>query len=92
MVKEMLSVLMDGIKDSNMLMDYAEECDSQDVMIWFINHTKKRIEELGTDYAFIKTQIGLDQRVREGDAIAEALESHIEHEMENLKERIKSII
>lgn len=92
MVKEMLFVFMDGLADSNKMLDYAEECESQEVMSWFVNHSKKRMEELGTDYAYIRTQIGLDQRIREGDAIAEALESHMDKELEKLKERIKIFI
>lgn len=89
MVREMLTVLMDGIKDSNMLIDYYEESNTQDEETFFHNHAKKRAEEVMSDYTFIKTKIGLDQKAKEGDAIAEALDGHLIHEINNLKMRLQ---
>lgn len=42
MVRHMLSVLMDGIKDAGMFMDYAEEAEDQAEMSWFKNHAKEK--------------------------------------------------
>lgn len=88
MVREMLSVLMDGLKDANMLIDYCEDCSEPTHKNWFMNHAKKRYEELLSDYEYIKQQTGLIQKIHDGDAIAEALDGHIQHEMLELKKRM----
>lgn len=88
MVREILTVLMDGIKDANMLADYAHESEETEHKVWFLNHAKRRYEDLVSDYAFVKVNIGIEQKAREGDAIAEALAGHIEHEIADIKRKI----
>lgn len=88
MVKEMLWVLMDDIKDANMLMDYYEESDNPEDENFFHAHAKKRMDEVMSDYGIIKARINLDQKVREGDVIAEALNSHLDHEVMMLRQRM----
>lgn len=89
MVKEMLSVLMDGIKDAGMLLDYAYKAKMQedDTENWFTNHARKRIEELASDYQAINNEIGLEAKAAT-DEIACALMCHLKEEILQLKNRL----
>lgn len=94
MIKYMLSILMDGIKDAGMYMDYAEKAkheDDAEYMTWFKNHAKMRIDELARDYDYISNQIGLVEKVREGDEIAEALMSHLTYQMSEMTKRFNAL-
>lgn len=88
MVRELLSIVMDGINDTNMLLDYYEETDDPEMVNFYFNHAKKRYDEIIADFSFVKSHIGLEQKVREGDAIAEALHGHLQHEIMRIKNRM----
>lgn len=88
MVKYMLNVLMDGIKDANMLMDYATECDDDSkTMMWFKNHAKARLDMVTSDYNYINESLGLQEKARSGDEMADALVGHLNYEMRELNNR-----
>jgi len=88
MVKYMLTILMDGIKDSNMLMDYAEECANDlKAASWFKTHAKTRMDMVMNDYNFINEMVGLTEKARSGDEMADALISHLQYEMKELNSR-----
>ena len=88
MVKEMLSVFMDGITDANMLIDYWERAEVPEQKAWFSVHAKQRVEQLMNDFTFIKNQLELEMKVKEGDAIAEALHSHLNHQVMELRRKM----
>lgn len=92
--RAMLNVLMDGIKDANMWLDSAEiamEADKTEESNWFKSHAKKRIDALEMDYEYIKDSIGMVEKVKAGDEIAEALHQHILSQMDALKKRLESM-
>ena len=93
MVKYMLSILMDGIKDADMYIDYAIEAVDNDSPYsnWFKSHAKDRIDGLKSDYDFISREIHLSDKVKSGDDIAEALMCHLEYQMKSLTEKYNSI-
>ena len=50
MIKHLLAVLMDGITDTQMLLDYADACDGQPGRErWFKEHAEKLLEMLRRD-------------------------------------------
>ena len=87
MVKEMLEVLMDGIKDANMLLDYAAHAKAhQDNSYeWFKQHAKVRVDSVVDDYNKINMAIGLDQKAMAGDQIAESLRCYLKDQITDLK-------
>lgn len=88
MIKYMLTVLMDGIKDANMMMDYATECsDDPKAMTWFKNHAKSRLDMVTSDFNYINESVGLSEKARSGDEMADALMSHLQYEMRELNNR-----
>lgn len=93
MIRYMLSILMDGIKDTEMYIGYAEEAadNNSEYGSWFKNHAKMRYDALKTDYDFICKEINLQEKARSGDAIAEALMCHLQYQMKELNERYNAI-
>lgn len=94
MTKNMLKVLMDGIKDTNMMMDYAEmamDADMTDVASWFKSKAKKRMDSLESDYDYVCDRMNLREKVKSGDEIAEALKTHLEDQIDMLKNRYSAI-
>ena len=89
MVKDLLNVLMDDINDTNMLIDYYLDSDHQELSQYYHSRAKKRYDEAVESYAFVKRMIGLDQKVKDGDAIAEALCSYINNTMNDIKKRME---
>lgn len=51
----------------------------------------KQADELARDYDYIANQIGLIEKVREGDEIAEALMSHLTYQMSELNKRYAEV-
>lgn len=88
-VKDMLSVLMDGIKDAEMVMEYAATArtEAPEWMMWFKNHVKIRLDQLDSDYDYVCRAINLNEKSRSGDEIAEALKSHLEMQIEMLHKK-----
>ncbi len=84
---------MDGIKDTGMMIDYAiEAADSGNPYAsWFKSHAKMRLDNLHVDYDYISREIGLSEKARSGDAIADALLCHLEYQMSDLTQRYNSI-
>lgn len=88
MVKCMLKVLMDGIKDAEMMIDYAyqaHDMENVEMKTWFTNHAIKRTEMVESDFAFIKNKLGMAEKIRNGDVIAEALYDHLDDQVKSLK-------
>ena len=82
---------MDGIKDAGMWLDYAENAmaeNDQAHAIWFGNHAKSRVNQLSDDYDYIIREIGLVDKVKSGDPIAEALHSHLKYQINDVIDRV----
>lgn len=83
-------MLMDGIKDANMMMDYAEDAmdmEQTSSAMWFKNHAKTRVDMVKSDYDYISREIGLTEKAKSGDAIADALVGHLEYQISELMHR-----
>lgn len=93
MLKEMLSVLMDGINDAGMIMDYAERAKAMDddTFPWFLEHARMRVDLLWDDYKRINQEVSLEAKAAEGDMIAEALKCHLKDQIMHLKNRMTSM-
>ena len=89
----LLTVLMDGIKDAAMWMDYADKAksaDRNDMEMWFRNHAKKRTESLKSDYDYIKDWLMFDDKIRSGDEIMAALKDYIDSQISDLERRTEA--
>ena len=91
MVKHLLSVLMDGITDTQMLMDYADACreTAPDVCRWFISHAEQRLEMLKRDRDDVFEKLEIGRKAKSGDEIAEALKCHIDTSIERLEKEMR---
>ncbi len=91
MIKDMLSVLMDGITDTQMLIDYADVCreTAPDVCRWFTSHAEQRLEMLKCDWDDVFEKLEIDRKVKTGDEIAEALKCHIDTSIEHLEKELR---
>lgn len=89
-VRQMLGIVMDGIKDTEMFMDYADmamEKGNEEFAMWFKQHAKSRMSMLEQDWDYVCNAIGMHERIREGDEIAHALKSHIMDQIQELHAR-----
>lgn len=91
MIRDMLSILMDNIKDTNMWIDYAENCTDMNYKMWFTQHAKSRAGSLNEDYEYIAKEIGLLEKARSGDEIAEALLDHLNYQIKEIGSRLKAM-
>lgn len=67
---DLLTVLMDGIRDTGMLIGYAENAlmeGQSGRAAWFRNHAKKRLDQLEADYNDVGTVTGMAEKARSGD-------------------------
>lgn len=90
----MLSVLMDGIKDAGMLIDYAKSAmadGKSQAYNWFKSKAKARIDELDGVYNFISEEIHMEEKMRQGDEIAIVLSEYINCQLDELDRRISSL-
>lgn len=89
MTKHLLAVLMDGITDTQMLLDYAEACEEQQGRErWFMQHAKQRLEMLRHDRDDVFDELGIERKSKDGDEIAAALMSYIDMSIERLGDKV----
>lgn len=86
-VGDMLSVVMDGIADTEMILDYADESEGNK-MNWFMDRAKKRYQMTQEDYDYVMNSAGIKERASDGDEIAEALCDHLRKQMTRLSARM----
>lgn len=84
----LLKVVMDGINDVDMILNYAEETDADVHKDWFKSHARKRLDSAIQDFDWVANTTGLNDRVARQDEIAIALYEHIEKELMRLKNRM----
>lgn len=87
----MVSVVMDGIRDADMLAGYAEDARDEGergYAAWFLHRAKERLSELCRDW----NEVSADLKIREHeDDIAELLACHIEKDIERVTHRIEKL-
>lgn len=92
MKKHMLSVVMDGIKDTGMLADYAQEVaridGNKDLADWFAVRAKTRLSHLERDWKDVDEELEEHDR---GSELLDALECHVNRSIADLKARVESL-
>lgn len=92
MTKHMLDVVMDGIKDADMLAGYALEAARSDanraLADWFTVRAKTRLSHLERDWKDVREE--LEESGHDGELL-EALECHVNHSIAALKAKIESL-
>ena len=86
-IGDMLAVVMDGITDTELLLDYADNADAGHVK-WFMDRAKRRYQMTTEDYENVMSMSGLKERAAEGDEIANALMDHLRKQMHRLNARM----
>jgi len=93
-IGSMLNVIMDGIKDTDMLIGYAKEsmkAGKNTEYEWFKDHAIDRFDRIVEDFDFIKSHINLPEKVRSGDAVSEALHEYIEYQVREIRAKIETL-
>ena len=89
MIKHMIGMVMDDLRDIDMMVDYAEEAkehgERQEVVNWFAIHAKERLNELERDWREVERE--LRDRDRGGE-IADAMICHISHSIERARAEV----
>lgn len=89
--KHMLSTVMDGVKDTNKLMDYAQaarESGDDASAAWFMTRAQGRMAELKKDKNEVFEKCGLMQKAKGGDDLAGTFVEHVDDEIEKLMRRV----
>lgn len=89
--KHLISVVMDGIRDADMLAGYAEDAkaEGEDKYAgWFAQRARERLAELRRDW----NDVSVDLKLREHeDDVAELLMCHVEKDIERVQLRIEKV-
>lgn len=89
--KHMIGLIMDGIRDTDMIAGYAEtaRAEGEDKIAgWFAQRAKERLAELRRDWTDVEATLGLRDR---DDDLAEAMSCHIKKEIEKLREKVEKM-
>lgn len=89
--KHMIGLVMDGIRDTDMIAGYAETAlhEGEDkIATWFAQRAKERLAELRRDWTDVEATLGLRDR---DDDLAEAMSCHIKKEIEKLREKVEKM-
>lgn len=84
----LISVVMDGIKDTRMLLDYAETAHDQgnlQLHDWFNRKAHERYVKTQTEWKEIESVLKLDEKP---DEMGKCLKQHITNEMHELMMRM----
>lgn len=92
MMKHMLAVVMDGIKDAEMLTGYAEEAKDHGKdhgeMAWFKTRAQNRYAMAERDWHDVDEELKADKHDEE---MLEALECHVNRSMAALRARVEKL-
>ena len=89
-MKHMIQVVMDGIRDADMLVDYAEEAREhghEKHAMWFNMLAKERLATLRRDWSEVDSELGLHKHNEE---IVRCMACHIDKEIEKIRSRIET--
>lgn len=85
----MLNVVMDGIKDTGMMADYAEhafkDTEHKSAAGWFATRAKNRLSALERDWHDVHDEL---KQGHHDDDLIDALACHVDHSIADLKARI----
>ena len=87
--KHMIGLIMDGIRDTDMIAGYAETAlhEGEDkIAAWFAQRAKERLAELRRDWTDVEETLDLNRR---DDDLAEAMSCHVRREIERVKDKVE---
>lgn len=89
MMKHLLAVVMDGLKDTDKMIGYAhkamEHGADRGIINWFGSRAKTRLDMAERDWKDVHDEL---KKGKHDDELVEALECHVNHWMEDLKEKV----
>ena len=92
MLKHMLSVVMDGIKDAEMLTGYAEDAKAHGKTsaeaAWFKTRAQNRYSMAERDWRDVDEEL---RETKHDDEMLDALECHVNRSMAALKARVEKL-
>lgn len=90
MTRWMLDIVMDGIKDTDMIAGYAESAnkmaEKSDAARWFAERARMRLDRLENDWADVHEE--LTEHSKHDDELVDALACHVNRSIADLKMRI----
>lgn len=89
MMKHLLAVVMDGLKDTDKLIGYAkaamENNADRNIINWFATRAQSRLSIAERDWKDVDDEL---RKGKHDDDLLEALECHVNHWMEELREKV----
>lgn len=89
--KHMIGLIMDGIRDTDMIAGYADTARAEGeekIAGWFAQRAKERLAELRRDWADVEETLDLKRR---DDDLAEAMACHIRREIDKVKAEVENL-
>ena len=90
MMRHLLAVVMDGLKDTEMIAGYAEHAmkhgTDRSIVNWFKTRAQNRLAMVERDWKDVDDQLHTDKH---DDELVEALECHVNRSLANLREKIE---
>lgn len=92
MTKHLLAVVMDGVKDAEMIAGYAEEAKKHGadhgIVTWFTVRAQNRLSMAEKDWRDVCEQL---KAGKHDDDLLEALECHVNRSLINLRARVEKL-
>lgn len=88
--KHMISLIMDGIRDTDMIAGYAETAMEEDDKhaAWFAQRARERLAELRRDWDDVERELELKHHK---DELTGAMDCHICREVDRVKARVEKL-
>lgn len=91
MLKQMLAVVMDGVKDTNMMADYAKEAykhGEASAAAWFKSHAQNRFAALERDWRDVCEEM---RRKHKPDDVLDALTDYVDGVVTELRKTLEAM-
>ena len=92
MMKHLLAVVMDGLKDADKLVGYAhtamEHKADKGIVNWFVTRAQNRLSMAERDWKDVQDEL---HKGKHDDELLDALECHVNHWMDELKEKVSRL-
>ena len=89
--KHMIAIVMDGIRDTDMIAEYAEvaKLEGEDkISEWFAQRARERLAELRRDWTDVEATLGLKDSDND---LAEAMSCHVRKEIDRARMRVEKL-
>ena len=89
--KHLIAVVMDGVKDTDMMAGYAETArqeGEEKLSAWFAQRAKERLAALRRDWGDVESELKLHDH---DDDLVEAMACHIDREIDRIRARVEKL-